>query len=173
MKIVLHRDRDFMMPDEADAFSKPYTDKSIAVWLTQHSDMESYWGDKNVIKAHFGIDDAAAEELLSAAVREGQTNNADSECRNRKRHTIRNQPPLRNIVEKGELGAVSDADVAIAYCNNGFQHLILGKTLSEKIRAQAQRQQLRGYQGFGKSLPVGMNTKVAKDLEAILEQQLK
>lgn len=70
MKMVLHRDRDFMMPAETEAFSKPYADKGIAVWLTKHSDVESYWGEKDVIKAHFGVEDAVAQKLLNLAVDE-------------------------------------------------------------------------------------------------------
>lgn len=173
MKIVLHRDRDFMMPAEAEAFSKPYTDKGISVWLTQHSDVESYWCEKEVIKAHFGIDEAAAEALLTDAVAEAQIGGADVTCRNTKRHTIRNQPPLKTLAEKGELDAVPDADVATAYKANGEQHGILGKTLCEKIRSRAQGRPLPGYQGFGKLLPAGIeNTGVADDLKAILQQQL-
>lgn len=81
-------------------------------------------------------------------------------------------PPLKTLVEKGELGAVSDADVAAAYSANGAQHLILGKTLCQKIRDKAQGRPLQGYQGFGKSVPTKMDSVVAGDLKAILEQLL-
>ncbi len=172
MKIVLHRDRDFMMPAEAAAFLKPYTEKGISVWLTQHSDIESYWGEKDVIKAHFGIEEVGSEVLLAEAVTEAQTDNADVTCRNTKRHTIRNQPPLKTLAEKGELGAVSDADVASVYSVDGAQHVVMGKTLCQKIRDQAQGKGLTGYQGFGKSLPAEMKSDVAKDLLALLKQQL-
>ncbi|OYU20313.1 MAG: hypothetical protein CFE34_01035 [Rhodobacteraceae bacterium PARR1] len=101
MKMVLHRDRDFMMPAEAEAFSNPYIDKGISVWLTQHSDVESYWGEKHLIKAHFGIDEADAEVLLAEAATEAQINGADVNCRNAKRHTIRNQPPPQDVSGKG------------------------------------------------------------------------
>lgn len=172
MKIVLHRDRDFMMPAESAAFSKPYTDKGISVWLTKHSDVESYWGDEEVIKTHFGIDESAAQALLAEAVTEAQNGGSDVTCRNTKRHTIRNQPPLKTLAEQGKLEAVSDDDVAATYGENGDQHLILGKTLCQKIRDQAQGKPLPGYQGFGKSLPAGMNMGVADDLKAILQQHL-
>ncbi len=172
MKIVLHRDRDFMMPKEADAFAKPYKDKGIAVWLTKYSDVESYWGDTKVIKAHFGIDNAKAEALLDAAVIRAQENEADSKCRNSKRHAIRNQSPLKKLAESGKLGPVSDADVQKAYSENGAQHVILGKELRDKIRAQAQDDKLSGYQGFGKTVPSGLFEKMAADLETVLKQQL-
>lgn len=169
MKIVLHRDRDFMMPEETAAFSKPYADKGIAVWLTQHSDVESYWGEKDVVKAHFGVEDAVAQNLLNLAVDEAQKNGADGTTRIAKRHTIRNQPPLKALTEKGELDAVSDADVAAAYKANGCQHGILGKTLCDKVRWAAQNETVQGYQSFGKKVPPGLDRSIAPDLKAILD----
>jgi ABC-type lipoprotein export system ATPase subunit len=56
MKIVVHRDRDFMMPTEADAFCKDYREKGIRVWLTRWSDIDAYWCDTRVIAKHFDID---------------------------------------------------------------------------------------------------------------------
>ncbi len=172
MKIVLHRDRDFMMPPEADAFAKPYKDKGISVWLTKCSDVESYWGDEDVIKAHFGIDDSEAKTLLDAAVTRAQENEADSACRNSKRHSIRNQPPLKKLAESGELGTVSDADVQQEYSENGAQHVILGKTLCKKIRGQAQSIGLNANKTFGEAVPTGVPSDMAKDLKAVLEKQL-
>ena len=172
MKMVLHRDRDFMMPVEAAAFSKPYDDKGITVWLTKHSDVESYWGEMGVIKEHFGVEDAAAQEILNLAVQEAEANGADATCRNAKRHTIRNQPPLKALTEKGELDAASDADVAAAYRANGVQHGILGKTLCEKVRGVAQGKKISGYQGFGGKVPATLSGSVAPDLKAVLDKLL-
>lgn len=170
MKIVLHRDRDFMMPAEANAFSQPYADKKIGVWLTQYSDIESYWGDRDVIKAHFEIEDPEANALLNNAVQTAQINNADVTARNTKRNDIRNK-----IAEckNGAIGATNDGEVQATYSQNGPQHVVMGKTLCDKIRGQAQQDGLNGYQGFGKSLPTGMNAGVAEDLKAILNQHLK
>lgn len=172
MKMVLHRDRDFMMPAEADAFTKPYGDKGIAVWLTKHSDVESYWGEKDVMMAHFGVEEADAQELLNLAVQKAEANGADATCRNAKRHTIRNQPPLKALTEKGELDAASDADVAAAYRANGVQHGILGKTLCEKVRGVAQEKKVLGYQDFGKKVPASLSGSMAPDLKAVLDKLL-
>lgn len=172
MKMVLHRDRDFMMPAETDAFTKPYADKGIAVWLTKHSDVESYWGEKDVIKAHFGVEDDVAQNLLNLAVDEAQKNGADETTRNSKRHTIRNQPPLKALTEKGELGAVSDAVVAAKYKANGDQHGILGKTLCDKVRWAAQNEKIQGYQSFGNKTPPSLHGLIALDLKTILDALL-
>lgn len=169
MKIVIHRDRDFMMPAEVEAFSRPYRDKEISIWLTQHSDVESYWCDQNVLAAHFGIDEAAASTLLDAAVVEASVNDADAAKRNTKRNDVRNKIP---DCGNGQIGAFNDEEVKAAYSQNGAQHIILGKTLCEKIRGRAQAQQLPDYQSFGKRLPSNLNESAADDLKTILETQL-
>lgn len=91
MKIMIHRDRDFMMPEEAAAFAKPYADRKISVWLTQNSDVESYWCDASVLEAHFGIDSVRATTYLASAVNEAKTGDADATARNTKRNDHRNK----------------------------------------------------------------------------------
>ncbi|MCA3451971.1 MAG: AAA family ATPase [Rhodobacter sp.] len=42
LKIVIHRDRDFMMPAEVEVISNPYKDMGFDLWFTQCSDIEAY-----------------------------------------------------------------------------------------------------------------------------------
>lgn len=169
MKVVIHRDRDFMMPSEAEAFSKPYQDSNISVWLTQFSDIEAYWCSIPVIKSHFDIDDKLANEILSDAINLARADNKDFEVRNTKRNDIRNKiPECRN----GVVGAYSDAEVLNYYHANGEQYSIVGKTLVEKIRGVAQGKGLSGYTGFGKMLPDRLVDEMASDLKSVLENVL-
>lgn len=172
MKIVLHRDRDFMMPDEAAAFSKPYEDAGIGVWLTKYSDVEAYWGCTSTIIANFGVEALIAQELIQTAITEAQVENADSLCRNAKRHSIRNQPPLKSLTEKGLLNNFSDAQVVAEYSKDGQQHVVLGKTLCKKIRDKAQAAGYANASSFGKSVPTTMDEPIADDLRRLLEQKL-
>lgn len=170
MKIVLHRDRDFMMPEEAKAFSKPYSDHGISVWLTKHSDVEAYWAEKEVLKAYFFFDDQQAENLLDNAVKAAKQNEGDKKVRNKKRNDIRNK---LTECQKGDIGAFNDDEVVAYYSDNGLhQHVILGKTLCEKIRAQAQADGTHSSSSFGKSVPSGVYGKVAQDLKSLLDQHL-
>lgn len=169
LKIVLHRDRDFMMPAEAEAFTKPYANKGISVWLTQHSDVESYWGCTDVIKSHFGLDEDAASNLLNDAVQDAREKGADKTQRNKKRLDLQNKIPE---CKNGQIGASSDDQVAAEYSQNGNQHIVMGKTLCDKIRKTAQYQNKQGYQGFGKFLPSDLAVDIASDLKAVIEQQL-
>ena len=169
MKIVIHRDRDFMMPAEATAYSKPYNDKKIAVWLTQSSDVESHWCEPHVLESYFGIDNAAAVLLLNAARTDASQNGADAQVRNTKRNDHRNK-----IAEckNGVIGAFSDAEVVTEYSKNGAQHIILGKTLCDKIRGIAQGQKLPHYQSFAKQVPPNLNAAMAVDLKTIIDSLL-
>ncbi|TCT12333.1 putative AbiEii toxin of type IV toxin-antitoxin system [Tepidamorphus gemmatus] len=173
MKIVLHRDRDFMMPNEAEAFCKPYADKHVTVWLTRQADIEGYWCEVPVIAGHFGIDAQTARSWLDSAVERAKQGKADAGCRNSKRHAIRNQPPLRSLAEKGQLNAASDKDVVTEYGKNGAQHVILGKTLVSQVRAVAQSNGNKAASSFGDSLPAELGVPVAEDLKALLEDLLQ
>lgn len=172
MKIVLHRDRDFMMPNEANAYCTPYAEKNITVWLTRQADVEGYWCEVPVIARHFSLDEPTARSWLDAAVSKGQEGDADKECRNSKRHAIRNQPPLKSLAEKGQLNAASDADVLAEYKKIGEQHVILGKTLVSKIRAVAQENKNPAASSFGDKLPDALGAPVADDLRTLLESLL-
>ncbi|MEP0155882.1 AAA family ATPase [Pseudophaeobacter sp.] len=172
MKITLHRDRDFMMPDEAAAFSKPYSDAGIGVWLTKYSDVEAYWGSVSAISAHFGLNDVDGQALLDAAITEAKHNSADSKCRNSKRHSIRNQPPLKSLAEKGQLDTFEDANVVKVYSQDGEQHVVLGKTLCTKIREQAQAKGYANTSGFGKTVPEALPHPIADELKTLIEMML-
>lgn len=166
LKIVLHRDRDFMMPIEADIFKKPYEDKGVAVWLTQHSDIESYWADKEVIRVHFEIDDGKATELLDDALAETNKNDAARKKRNRKRNDIRNK---LNECKKGDIDSFNDNEVIEQYSKEGGQYVVLGKDLISKLRGKAKEKGLKKYNSFAKGVPSGCNGKIALDLKSLLE----
>ncbi|WP_321338515.1 AAA family ATPase [Breoghania sp.] len=169
MKIALHRDRDFMMPAEAEAFRRPYADANIGVWLTGQSDVEAYWGTTAVVSSHFRITNNEAEALINAAVVTAQIENSDRTVRNTKRNDIRNKiAECRN----GQIGAFNDEEVVREYSRNGQQHVVLGKTLSAKIRDQAQASGYENTSGFGKSVPVGLNCPIAGDLKLFIERLL-
>jgi ABC-type cobalamin/Fe3+-siderophores transport system ATPase subunit len=169
MKIVIHRDRDFMMPAEANAYSKPYKDKRIGVWLTQSSDVESYWCETSVLESYFGVDAADATALLESSVAEAKQNDADARVRNKKRNDHRNKIP---DCQNGVIGAFSDDQVVAEYSQNGPQHIVLGKTLCEKVRGRAQEQNLAHYQSFGKKVPPNLNLAMAQDLREIIDALL-
>ena len=169
MKIAIHRDRDFMMPAEAAAFSGPYSELGIGVWLTKYSDVESYWANSEVVAEHFGIDTQSAQQLIDEAVASAQQGNADATARNTKRNDIRNK-----IAEckNGQIGAFNDDQVVEIYSTDGQQHIVLGKTLCAKIREQAKAKELANVSSFGKSALAGLDQAMADDLKSVIVQMM-
>ena len=167
MKIAIHRDRDFMMPTEVTAFSKPYSDLGIGVWSTKYSDVEAYWGNAEVVAAYFGIDALAAQQLIDAAVTSAQQENADVTSRNTKRNDIRNK--IKECTS-GAIGAFNDQEVVQVYSQDGQQHVVLGKTLCSKIREQAKAAGHQSVSSFGKSVPSGLDQTIADDLKSVIER---
>ncbi|MGB1215666.1 MAG: ATP-dependent nuclease [Pikeienuella sp.] len=167
MKLAIHRDRDFMMPEEAAAFSKPYLDAGIGVWLTKYSDVEAYWANSGAVAAHFGIDIQVAQQLIDAAVTSAQREDDDVTVRNTKRNDIRNKiSECRN----GRIGAFNDGQVVNTYSEDGQQHVILGKTLCTKIREQAKAEGHQGVSSFGKSVLLGLDQAMGSDLKCVIER---
>ncbi|WP_299508416.1 ATP-binding protein [uncultured Roseobacter sp.] len=167
MKIAIHRDRDFMMPDEAAAFSKPYSDSGIGVWLTKYSDVEAYWADTGAVAKHFQIDVQAAQQLIDSAASSARQENADVTVRNTKRIDIRNKiAECRN----GTIGAFNDEQVVQEYSQDGQQHVVLGKTLCAKVRKQAKAKGYENVSSFGKSVFAELDQGMAEDLHNVIMQ---
>lgn len=70
IKIVIHRDKDFLTEDEVSSIAKNYNSKNISFWATKFSDIESYWNQKEIIRHHFNISDQDSANILSDAVAE-------------------------------------------------------------------------------------------------------
>lgn len=170
LKIVIHRDRDFLMPAEVAAISQPYKDKGFELWLTQCSDIEAYWADEAVIAAYFGVDQIQAKAVLDAAVTAACANDAALT----KRRTKRNEAVQKiDAAKKGNLPQFNDQQVEVEVQIHGGQHVVLGKDLVSAIRKKAQDDQLGNVAGFGKQVPAGLPYTIADDLKAILEEAAK
>jgi AAA15 family ATPase/GTPase len=166
LKIVIHRDRDFMMPAEVAAISQPYKDKGFELWLTQCSDIEAYWASEAVIAAHFGIDQQTAKALFEAAIAAACANDAALQ----KRRTKRNEAVQKiDAAKKGNLAQYSDQEVEVEAKIHGDQHVVLGKDIVAAIRKKAQDDKLGNVASFGKQIPAGLATAIASDLKVILE----
>lgn len=169
LTIVLHRDRDFMMPAEIEALQKPYEESGHHMWFTRSSDMEAYWADSQVIAKHFDIDVAAADVLLTAATKTKEENDKALGVRRKKRIDAINKI---NAAKKGELPQFNDEEVRNEAAKHGNQHVVLGKDLVKAIRGKAQNANYDNYHSFGETLPEGLSNVLAPDLEEILRQAL-
>ena len=169
VKIAIHRDRDFLMTAEVEAVATPYTNEGFRFWATKCSDMESYWCETDVIKAHFGVDGAVAVQVLNEATIAACEQNQALEKRRKKRNDLMIKIPE---AKKGLLPHFGDAEVETAATEHGQQHKVLGKDLITAIRVIAQDRKLSHANSFGKTVPSGLNGVLADDLRATLEALL-
>lgn len=169
VKIVIHRDRDFLMPPEVKAISTPYTRKGFHFWATRCSDMESYWCETAVIKAHFGVDDALASQILSEATTTACEHDQALTKRRKKRNEVMNKIPE---AKQGALATFGDDDVETEATAHGQQHKVLGKDLVSAIRKNAQDKGLSDANSFGKTVPSNSCEMIADELRVRLEELL-
>lgn len=160
IKVLVHRDRDFLMPDEVEQISSGYTNLGLSHWTTRDSDIESYWAEPEVLERYFGISSEEAKTLLAAAVQSSKANGSDAKVRTKRNEAIK-------LNRDGRLTQYGDSDVFPEATKNGYQFRVLGKTLIKAIRQEANKRGLNNSGRFGKEIPNGLE--LAPDLKAALE----
>ena len=170
IRILLHRDCDFMMPEEVEFFSKQYLEKGITTWLTKYSDLEAYWVSTKVLKAYFNLGMDQADELLEGAVMLAKEGDEDKIQRTNKRDDIRNKVLGK---EKSKISTFNDSEIVGEYSKDGLQYTILGKTMQTKLRIKAGEMRCINFSGYGKSVPNYLKDPMAKDLKIAIENALE
>lgn len=166
VQILVHRDRDFLMPMEADSFSAPYEKLGHKVWLTEYSDVESYWVTCDSVAAHFNLRNDEAMALIQEA-----TQRAEADGSLRKIRTKRNDA-LQKINRDGSIPHCGDDEVLAEATRDGKQFAVLGKTLLSQLRNIASELGHPGANALGKTVPNRPGLVLAEDLRATLESCL-
>ena len=163
VKIIVHRDRDFLMPLEAERFADPYRRLGHQVWFTKHSDVESYWATPGVVAHHFDIATEDAIDLLTEATSRA---NADGDAKQKVRRK-RNEV-WTSLNRDGSLPQYGDDAVFAEATRDGKQFAVLGKNLMSCLREVATQRGLPGANTFGKNIPQGARGMLAEDLGVLL-----
>ncbi len=161
LKLVLHRDGDFLTSDERDIWRKPYNDKGIKTWITKGSDVEAYFIRKNYFESIFSFDKDEAQSILKRAKDEI----SDWEKKFKEKRKVINKD--EKIYPSGA-GTPTTDDVISELCDgkqNCYKKYV-GKTLITKIRKIAQEDKIDGATSFGKLVPVDCD--LAQDLKELL-----
>ena len=169
VKIAIHRDRNFLMAPEVEAISAPYTEQGFHFWTTKCSDMEAYWCETAVIKAHFEVDDAMALLVLSEATTAACEKDQALMKRRTKRNDVMNKIPE---ARKGQIPHFGDDDVELEASAHGQHHNVLGKDLAKSIRKIAQDKGLSHANSFAKTVPSKLGERIADELRITLEKLL-
>ncbi|MEE4707391.1 translation initiation factor IF-2 N-terminal domain-containing protein [Pseudomonas alliivorans] len=68
VKVLIHRDRDFMTSDDADLWKSRYNTEGVGVWVTDHVDAEAYFCQPEYLASLFSVDEEQAQKWVNAAV---------------------------------------------------------------------------------------------------------
>lgn len=164
VRLVIHRDRDFLMPDEVEKIAKPYEDRGHRFWATKYSDIEAYWATPEVIASHFDVTHEEASNLLANALAEAVKNDDQLKKRRKKRSEA-----LSKINRDGSLRHFGDEEVRVEAEADGSQFGVLGKTMIGRIREAASAASLDRSESFGKDVPETLERPIADDLRVLLE----
>lgn len=164
VRIILHRDADFLSDEERQIVQDEYTESGNTMWITRLSDMESYWCDVEVIRNHYGITLEQAESILERATETCRQEDKHLQKISVKRQDLRNKL-LRNkrVLNRG------DEEIAQQYESKAPGGSILGKDLVSAIRSAAAEEGISSQVTFGKAVPSGASGSVAVDLKQCIE----
>lgn len=68
IKVLVHRDRDFMTDHETDKWMQKYSADGVATWVTEGSDVEAYFCSPAYLSAIYGISTEEANRWVDEAV---------------------------------------------------------------------------------------------------------
>nr|WP_269819752.1 AAA family ATPase [Pseudomonas cichorii] len=69
MKVLIHRDRDFMTEDDAALWVSRYDTNDVDVWVTDFVDAEAYFCQPEYLASVFSVEEEQARKWLTAAVK--------------------------------------------------------------------------------------------------------
>ena len=166
MKMLVHRDGDFMLPDDQNLQQGPYEKRGLRVWFTDGCDIESSWVRADVIAAHFGVDQNQALDILVEACEQ-----LDSDGARVSFNTKRNEISQFIDEYKNGLANVLGHDEAHGKLKaSNFTNVYVGKDLVSKICKVAGDRKLSNTSSFGKFVPEGVA--LAESLKQAIEEVL-
>lgn len=68
-RALLHRDGDFMTPEESERWTKSFETPGVFPWVTSGSDIEAYFCDANYLCALYSVSNEVAEEWRQLAAK--------------------------------------------------------------------------------------------------------
>ncbi|WP_083775941.1 translation initiation factor IF-2 associated domain-containing protein [Paraburkholderia phymatum] len=67
VRVVIHRDRDFMTEQESERWGERYTTTGVAVWVTRDSDAEAYFCTPAYLSSLYGVSEQIASDWVDTA----------------------------------------------------------------------------------------------------------
>ena len=128
VKVIIHRDRDFMTAKECKQWAKRYTEDNVAVWITDRSDAEAYFCEATYLSRLYDV----STDITAQWIRDAAANCKDT----KKVFFDKRKVFIRLLYEHGgspaseELWAQGSGEPA---------ECILGKTLHKALKVEVKR----------------------------------
>ncbi|MGX9526131.1 translation initiation factor IF-2 N-terminal domain-containing protein [Alcaligenes nematophilus] len=155
VKILIHRDGDFMTATEKKKWADRYNEDGVEVWITENSDVESYFCQPNYLSALYGITEKQAKDMVQEAIE--LCNDA------KKKFTEKRRVILRLLNEDG--GAPASSDLWEA--GKGTIATVHGKALHAQLKVVAKKMGLNEKILDKLAIPKGFE--LASELRVLLE----
>ncbi|VWC22282.1 translation initiation factor IF-2 [Burkholderia aenigmatica] len=159
VKVVIHRDRDFMTDKECRLWAQRYTEEDVAAWITTHSDAEAYFCEATYLSRLYNVSIDTSESWIRSAT---------SKCTGaRKVFFDKRKVFIRLLYENG--GSPESEEL----WQQGLEQSpanVLGKTLHKALKVEVKASGYDDKLLDRFSVPEGYE--VASDLRSILEGML-
>lgn len=156
LKIVIHRDSDFMLENEKPKWKKPFENNGIRVWITSGSDIEAYFCTPDYLS---GLGILNAEDLLETALNDVE--NATVHFENK-----RKQINKRDDFYPGGAGTPTHLDAKEDLERTTTTGACKGKSVLELVRIKTKQTDKLISKKIGKHISPGQD--IALDLRALL-----
>ncbi|MFN7156718.1 MAG: ATP-dependent nuclease [Acidovorax sp.] len=153
-RVVIHRDRDFLVDEEIAKWSEPYVKEGMEIFCPRLPDMESYYVLADHFAEIYGIDKDIAEEYIADISRE-----------NLDRFRKKFREKRRDAVKKFWVDGGGPATEALWPNDEGTNiNRILGKELLPKLNALGQNRY-----GFARNLFATPSTDLSREIKDFLD----
>jgi predicted ATPase len=158
VKILIHRDGDFMTATEKLKWAERYNEEGVEVWITENADVESYFCQPNYLSALYGITEEQAKDLVQNAIK--LCDGAEKKFKE-KRRVI-----LRLLNEDGGAPASSD----LWERGSGTVATVHGKALHGQLKMVVKKAGLDDKKLDKLAIPV--EVELAPELRVLLEAMI-
>lgn len=160
MKVLIHRDRDFMTDADAALWASRYSAKDVHSWVTDFVDAEAYFCQSSYLAEAFSVSLEQAEVWIEAAV--------NASCKGARDTFLRKRQVMIGALYKN--GGGVNSEVLWDDLGGIGPHTVLGKGLHKALKVEVKKSGLNDRILDKFVIPCGYE--VAPSLREIIEKML-
>lgn len=163
IKVLIHRDSDFMTTEERSMWAKRYDADGAEVWITEYADAEGYFCDPAYLSSLAGISRDQAAVLVQTAIQRVVDNkDAQKTFLEKRKHII------RLLYEHGG----SPSSHSLWSAGLATMSTVLGKSVHKQLKSVVKEAGLAGVDKQLDRFEIPAGVEVAPELRLLLEEML-